>query len=905
MPLTDTSAPACPSISALDFLKTLFEHTAEPVYVCSFPNERDDPKQAGERHIATRLPSHISSFVEKWDKPGRGLFFGVGTVNGDKRNKETVVETIGLHADLDFAKIDGEPGRDEVLRQLARLRYLPSATVFSGNGVHAYWLFKEPMPTQGSIERIEAALRQLADHVAGDLPVCEVARVLRMPGSHNTKNGAWNEVEITSFDPERRYELDDLEEWLSEVSPIMLRKKREHALPAGETDFFAEYARQHGIKAPIDVEARLAAMMFMGGEDSSIHQTQLAVSAALLNKGVPVDEVVAILMDATRRAAGEYSARWNWPREERKIRGMCATWLKKHPPEERKPKPAPKAELRSIEGGVTRSVPPQQDQEQQQVASGGAQVIPMPASKSAIARKSEQHITLGQAVLAHMRSQGEEIIRTKDGTWFFTGGIWCLRVEDDWVKVRIEQACVGLGFKSVTKLINETHNWIERRPELWRDDEIRWDQHGKIPTRSGLVDPPTGALEPARPDHFCTWRVEVDYDPAVACPWWETMIADLFGDREAAERAALIRVVQEVIGAALIDKKSRALSKAIVFWGIVFWGIENLGKSGPLDVIAGLFGGQVIGASIGSIEGTHGMMPFTRRLPWVLHEAFGGQWHFSANVKSIITQEPVSINIKNGPVVTQVVRAPIFWATNFQPQFKEATRAIVSRMIIIEVSRRFDEKKPIGAAAEALRRGFTKPGELIVATELPGLLNWAIAGLRRALERGSIETTDSIDETADAIHRDSNLVVGFLDECIEYDPMARLKASDFCLAHSAWWMELKGEDRRLPTNEAISKALKAMGDGRVGMDRKEMRDNTSRYYCGIALNRVGLRYHKTAFESRIFEGKIATATNPEREVNDLIPASWDERRSVVAMRARHENRVTSDQYDDDDAVPGH
>jgi hypothetical protein len=27
--------------------------------------------------------------------------------------------------------------------------------------------------------------------------------------------------------------------------------------------------------------------------------------------------------------------------------------------------------------------------------------------------------------------------------------------------------------------------------------------------------------------------------------------------------------------------------------------------------------------------------------------------------------------------------------------------------------------------------------------------------------------------------------------------------------------------------------------------------------------------------------------------------------SVVAMRARHENRVTNDQNDNDDAVPGH
>jgi P4 family phage/plasmid primase-like protien len=883
-------------VSPIDFLKALFAHTTNPIYVCSFPNDRDDEKQVGERHIITRMPGQITSFVEKWNKPGRGLFFCVGTVKtgAERRAKENIAETIGLHADIDFKNVEGTPDRVEALRQLKRLKYQPSVVVFSGGGLHCYWLFKEPLATQENIERIEMALRQFADVVAGDLAVCEVARVLRVPGSYNTKNGAWTEVEVIYLDGNRRYELDDLEEWLSEASPVMLRKKREHAIPAGESDFFAEYARQHGIKAPIDVESRLAAMMFMGGEDSSIHQTQLAVSAALLNKGVPVDEVVAILMDATRRAAGEYSARWNWPREERKIRGMCATWLKKHPPEERESKPAPKAELRSIEGGVMRSVPPQQDQEQQQEASCGAQVIPMPAPKSAIAKKSEQHITLGQAVLAHMRAQDEQLIRTKDGFWFFSRGVWDMRVDDDWLKVRIEQACVGLGFRSVTKLISETCNWIKRRPELWRDDEIPWDQHGKIPTRSGLIDPHTGKLEPARPDHFCTWRVEVDYDPAAACKWWETMIADIFGDRDPTEQAALVRVVQEVLGAALIDKKPRALSKALVFWGI-----SNQGKSGLLEVFSGLFGSQVISAPLGSTEATHGLMPFTRRLPWVLHEAFGGQWHFSSNVKAIITHEPVMINVKNGPMLSAVIRAPIFWATNHQPQFREATKAIVNRMIVIECSRVFIEGKPIGVAAEAQRRGLAKPSDLIIASELPGLLNWAIAGLKRALQRGSIDTTVSIQETAEMIRRDSNLVAGFLDECIGYDPMARIRVADFCLAHSAWWLELKGEDRRLPTNEAISKALKAMGDGRIGMDRKEMRDTHARYYCGIALNKAGLRYHKTAFESSIFEGKIATATSPDREVNGLIPPSWDERKSVIAMRVRHNPGDAREEIDDD------
>ncbi|MGY3496755.1 hypothetical protein [Bradyrhizobium sp. USDA 4502] len=501
--------------------------------------------------------------------------------------------------------------------------------------------------------------------------------------------------------------------------------------------------------------------------------------------------------------------------------------------------------------------------------------------------KGELHVVIGGAVLARMHASGEALINTEKCTWLYSGGIWEMRTDiKAWLGVRIEEACEGMGVTNTNALTSEACNRILRRPELWRDDDIPWDQHGKVPTRSGLVDPRTGELEPARPDHYCTWRVEVDFDADAKCPWWEIMIADVFGDRKAGEQAALVRVVQECMGAALIDRKSRALSK-----GLVFWGVENIGKSGPLEVVGGLFGGDPISAPIATVETAHGLMPFVKRRPWVLHEAFDNKWHLSSTVKSIITHDPVNINIKNGPVVSQVVRSPIFWATNFQPQFKEATRAIVSRMIVIEVSRRFDEMNPIGAAAEAIRQGYSKPGELIIATELPGVLNWAIAGLKRALDRGSIEQTKSIRETADAIHRDSNLVAGFLEECVEFDPMARVRVSDFCLAHSAWFMELKGEDRRMPTNDGIGKALKAIGDGRIGMD-KEMRDNRNRYYCGVALNKLGLEYRKAALERRLFEGKTAMATAAECEVNSLIPASWDDKESVKAMRACHE-RVTA------------
>lgn len=321
-----------PPTSVVDLLKTLFAHTTAQVYICTFPNDRDCANQAGERHIHTRLPSQITSFMKKWDKPGRGLFFCVGTVMaGAKRNKANVVETIGLHADIDFKNLDGNPCLDEVVRKLGMLMYPPTVIVFSGGGLHCYWLFKEALPTQGNIDRVEAALRQTAEVVAGDLAVCEVARVLRLPTSHNTKNGKWIEVEVLWLDANRRYELDDLEEWLAEARPILARKQRERMEPSPvSNDPFLEYACQYGMKR-VNVEERLENMEYRGADGNGIHQTQLACSAAMLNAGMPIDHVVAILLCHTKRAAGWHGARWNWRREERDLSYMCYDWLRKHP----------------------------------------------------------------------------------------------------------------------------------------------------------------------------------------------------------------------------------------------------------------------------------------------------------------------------------------------------------------------------------------------------------------------------------------------------------------------------------------------------------------------------------------------------------------------------------------------
>lgn len=830
-----------------------------PVHVCSLGNDRDGPHAA--KFVSTRDASEVLRFMSKWDQPGRGLFFCVGTLKpGTKRAKDSIAEIAFLHADIDFKDI--LDSQADVERKLAQLRLPPSITVQSGNGLHAYWLLTEAL-TGTDMERIEAALRLLADTVGGDMSVCEIARLMRLPGTHNTKQGQFQPVTIQTIEPSRRYELDDIEEWLAETSPVILRKVRPTAISTDNP--FLQAAALLGFKPSIDVEKRLAAMSYMAGGDAAIHATQLAVSASLLNAGHEIEEVVATLLESTKAAAGDYGARWNWRREENAIRKMCTTWVSKHPrPPAAKPAqstPRPSAEVVSItEGALARKKQPK-------------------PAKGNVAT----HIVLGEAVIAAVRHRGDDLVFTPKAAWRYTAGLWSLEIDGlrSWLDMEIETACRELNVDSTNKIVGEARQWIIRNPTLWRED-IKWDAHGKVPCRSGLIDPVTLEVTPPAADQYCTWRIECDYEPFAECPWWSVMIGDFFGDRLPTQREKHINVVQECLGAAMVDVKPRALSKALILQGG-----SNFGKSGILEVLGGLFGDEQIATGLEALEGSHGLMAFTRRLPWVLHEAFDQRkWHFSSAVKAIITGEPVSINIKNGPMLSQRVKAPIFWGTNHPPQFKEATKAIVNRLIVIECRREFIEGQPVGAAAEAFRRGYDKPSTLVLSTEMAGLLNWALKGLQRALDRQFIELTDEMRDTADEIRRDSNLVAGFLDECIEFDPDRRVSVPDFCASFSVWWLENKGEDRRMPSNEAISKALVAMSDPRIAIHSKELRDNSRRYYAGIILNEQGIGFHKRATEAKMFEGKVASTTTGDGLVNSLIPEAWMTRPSIIAMRAR-------------------
>ena len=100
---------------------------------------------------------------------------------------------------------------------LRGLPFPPSAIVYSGGGLHAYWRLVEPDRDLGLVEAVNA---RLATICAGDEAVKNRARVMRLPGSMNRKYAEPVQCEVLDrFDAwARDYELSDLDDMTADHS---------------------------------------------------------------------------------------------------------------------------------------------------------------------------------------------------------------------------------------------------------------------------------------------------------------------------------------------------------------------------------------------------------------------------------------------------------------------------------------------------------------------------------------------------------------------------------------------------------------------------------------------------------------------------------------------------------------
>lgn len=164
------------------------------------------------------------------------LYVGVGLAGKDygrsrRCKSEEIAGIVGLWADLDLQS-EAHPKATlpvsvEQALSILPSEFPPSIVVLTGNGVHVWWLFKEPWIFASEDDRCEAAelvggwhtlLRDNASQQGWTYErLADLARVLRIPGTTNHKDSANPKPIVFHSQTDSRYNPSEIAEYLADL----------------------------------------------------------------------------------------------------------------------------------------------------------------------------------------------------------------------------------------------------------------------------------------------------------------------------------------------------------------------------------------------------------------------------------------------------------------------------------------------------------------------------------------------------------------------------------------------------------------------------------------------------------------------------------------------------------------
>lgn len=317
------------------------------------------------------------------------------------------------------------------------------------------------------------------------------------------------------------------------------------------------------------------------------------------------------------------------------------------------------------------------------------------------------------------------------------------------------------------------------RPPIWIADDPNevapFDPRSTVAVENGLVTLSTGELHPASPKFFCVSALKTSYDPRAKCPGWGQFLSDVWEDRQSQD------ALQEMFGYLLTSDTRQQKAFMIV-------GPPRSGKGTIGRILAGLLGPDAVSRpALADFGSDFGLEPLIGKSLAIISDA-----RLDGNVPSGVLAERLlaisgedTINIArkykdafNGPLSVRFLLL-----TNELPRFRDASGALPNRFVMLRMNRTW-----LGKEDPTL---FDR-----LATELPGILNWAMEGWMRLQERGHFTQPDAAREFAEQLASIANPLGVFIEEACELGPDKDSSIGELYRHYVDW--SKRGEMRPMP-----------------------------------------------------------------------------------------------------------
>ena len=349
-------------------------------------------------------------------------------------------------------------------------------------------------------------------------------------------------------------------------------------------------------------------------------------------------------------------------------------------------------------------------------------------------------------------------------------------------------------------------------PAAWLDGRKEPDPQELLPTPSGSLHVPSGRMYPPTPLLFNINAINFDYDPKAVPPErWTKYLEQLWGDD-----LEQVNALQEWMGLFLISETRYQKMLLIV-------GPRRSGKGTLARVLTQLVGaGNVAGPTTSSLAGPFGLQPLIGKSLAIVSDArFAGE-NIGIVVERLLCvsgEDTLTIDRKFQSSVTAKLATRFMFLSNELPKMTDASGALAGRFIILRLTESFYGKEDTGLTAALL-------------DELPGILLWAIEGLRRLRARGCLVQPSSVADAISEMEDLASPIGAFVRDCCD---VKQGNSSAVQELFEAWKFWCKDQNREhAGTTATFGRDLRAAVAGIKTAQARE--DGTRiRTYEGIAL----------------------------------------------------------------------
>ena len=374
------------------------------------------------------------------------------------------------------------------------------------------------------------------------------------------------------------------------------------------------------------------------------------------------------------------------------------------------------------------------------------------------------------------------------------------------------------AIKSITHLPNHANT----KPPIWLI-EYRANKPAAsklISLQNGLFHVEDSVLIPHSLGFFTQNSLAFEYDPQAECPTWLNFLNSVWRDDHES-----IATLQEMFGYILSGD-----TRQQKFFNII--GPRRSGKGTINKVLVSLLGQHnTVAPELGELCDSIGLQPWLGKLLASFTDARAPERNRNAVVSQllrIVGGDTITVNRKNKEAWNGYLPTRIVIYSNEVLQLTENSNALTGRMIVLKMTESFYNKEDTDLAIK-------------LEKELGGIFNWSMEGLRRRLERGGQFTQPKSGSTyLELMTELGNPISTFVEETLEFDPLASVPKDDVFTCFSRWAMRKKLS----PGTELAFKRrfLAATQEHKieVGLDRSN--GERTHIYIGIRLNERAQRY---------------------------------------------------------------